>query len=284
MLSSIPGLVAELEAATGEAYAAGIDESIEGDENRGRFAVALIKRHRPGFATVYLTGLDHQQHGDGPGSAPAHAVLERIDTILGQLIAAERAVHPGAVIAVVSDHGFAPVSRETNLFRAFIDAGLITLGPDGKVVSWTAMPWPSGGSAAVVLADPKDVAALTRTSAVLSALTANPANGIAEVIRADEIGSMRGNPQAAFFVNFKPGTSAGNFSDQASGVTHPARNKGTHGWFPAMPEMRATFMLIGPSIPKAHALGEVDQRAIAPTLARIMGVRLNGAEVPAITY
>ena len=211
-------------------------------------------------------------------------MLERIDTILGQLIAAERAVHPGAVIAVVSDHGFAPVSRETNLFRAFIDAGLITLGPDGKVASWTAMPWPSGGSAAVVLADPQDAAALSRTSAVLSTLLADPTNGLAEVIRADKIGPMRGNPQASFFVNFKLGTSAGNFADQANGVNYPAHNKGTHGWFPAMPEMRSTFMLMGPGIPKAHLLGEIDQRAIAPTLARIMGAKLGGAEVPALTY
>ena len=279
-----PGLVAELEAATGEAYAAGIDESIEGDEKRGRFAMALIKRHRPGFATVYLTGLDHQQHGDGPGSASAHAVLERIDTILGQLIAAERAVHPGAVIAVVSDHGFAPVSRETNLFRAFIDAGLITLGPDGKVVSWLAMPWPAGGSAAVVLADPKDAAVMSRTSAVLSVLMADPANGIAQVVQAGEVKALRGNPLASYFVNFRPGTSAGSFAFQAEGLNIPAHIKGTHGWFPAMPEMRATFMLMGPGIPKAHALGEIDQRAIAPTLARIMGAKLSGAEVPALTY
>ncbi len=279
-----PGLVAELEAATGETYAAGIDESIEGDENRGRFAVALIKRHRPGFATVYLTGLDHQQHEDGPGSATAHAVLERIDTIVGKLIAAERAVHPGAVIAVVSDHGFAPVSRETNLFRAFIDAGLITLGSDGKVASWIAMPWPSGGSAAVVLAHPDDAAAVARTAAVLTALKADPANAIVAIIPASTIKDMRGNPQASFFADFAPGTSAGNFAYQGQGVRQAAHNKGTHGWFPAMPEMRASFMLMGPGIPKAHVLGEIEQRAIAPTLARIMGARLDGAEVPALTY
>ncbi len=279
-----PGLVAELEGVTGEPYAAGIDESIEGDENRGRFAVALIKRHRPGFATVYLTGLDHQQHADGPGSAPAQAVLERIDTIVGKLIAAERVVHPDAVIAVVSDHGFAPVAHETNLFRAFIDAGLITLGADGKVASWKAMPWPSGGSAAVVLADPNDSATKALVNGLIAKLAADPTNGIASVITADTIKPMGGNPQAAWFLNFVPGTSAGNFADRAGGVTAAAHYKGTHGWFPAMPEMRATFMLMGPGIPKAHVLGEIDQRAIAPTLARIMGARLSGAEVPALNY
>ena len=89
-----PGLILELEMATGETYAQGIDESIEGDENRGRFAAALIARHRPQFATVYLAGLDHQQHAYGPDTPPAHAVLERIDAIVGALIAAERKAYP----------------------------------------------------------------------------------------------------------------------------------------------------------------------------------------------
>ncbi len=117
-----PGLVAELERAAGEAYAQGIDESIEGDENRGRFAVELIELHRPDFVTAYLTALDHEQHAEGPGTAPAHAVLERIDAIVGRLVAAELAAHPDAAIAIVSDHGFETIGRETNFFRAFIDA------------------------------------------------------------------------------------------------------------------------------------------------------------------
>ena len=95
---------------------------------------------------------------------------------------------------------------------------------------------------------------------------------------------MRGKPQASYFVDFIPGTSAGTFAFQAEGLNIPAHIKGTHGWFPAMPAMRSTFMLMGPGIPKGHLLGEIDMRAIAPTLARIMGARLSGAEVAALTY
>ena len=279
-----PGLIPELEAAIGETYAQGINETVDGDENRARFAAALIRRHRPGFATVYLTGLDHQQHEDGPDTPTAHAVLERIDTAVGLVIRAERAAHPDAVIAVVSDHGFAPVARDTNLFRVFIDAGLITLDGSGKVTSWEAMPWPTGGSAAVVLARPGDPSVQQRVAALLAQLKADPANGIATIATTGQIAAMHGNPAASFFVDFAPGTEAGRFADQAGGLTSAAHIKGTHGWFPASPAMRSTFLIMGPGIPARRSLGEIDMRSIAPTLARIMHVRLSGAELGPLVF
>ena len=54
----------------------GIDESLSGDQNRGRFATALITAHQPDFLTVYLTALDHEQHGSGPDTPAAKAVLD----------------------------------------------------------------------------------------------------------------------------------------------------------------------------------------------------------------
>ena len=56
-----------------------------------------------------------------------------------------------------------------------------------------------------------------------------------------------------------------------------------HGYFPADPEMRSTFMLMGKGIPQARNLGEIDMRAIAPTLARILKVELPAAELPPVT-
>lgn len=281
---STPGLLAELEQARGEPYAQGINEEIDGDENRARFGVSLIQAHAPQFLTVYYTAYDHQQHQDGPGSATAHAVLERIDAAVASVIAAELKAHPDAVIALVSDHGFAAVTRETNLFRAFIDAGLIKLGPDGKVQSWEAMPWPGGGSAAVMLARPDDRALKALVAAKLAALQRDPQSGIADIADSPEIAAMGGNPLASFYVNFKIGTSAGSFADQAKGLYGTPKSKGTHGWFPGAPGMRSTFLIMGPGIPKGRALGEIDQRAIAPTLAGIMGASLSGAEVPALRF
>lgn len=279
---STPGLVAELERATGERYAPGIDESIDGDENRGRFAVKLITTHKPEFVTVYLTALDHEQHAEGPGTAKAHAVLERIDAVVGRLVAAERETHPNAVIAVVSDHGFETIGRETNFFRAFIDAGLITLDAKGAVTGWEAMPWPTGGSVAIVLARQNDAALEKRVGDLLAGLKADPANGIAAVIGKAEITRMGGNPQAAFFVNLSPDTTAGGFAGASAPLRGAPKYKGTHGYFPQAANLRSTFLIAGKGVPAGKALGEIDMRAIAPTLAAILGVTLDGAELPPI--
>ncbi len=278
-----PGLIDELETATGEHYTPGIDEDTEGDEQRGRFAIKLITAHKPDFATVYLTALDHTQHVTGPGSPDSHAALERIDAIVGQLVAAEQSAHPDAVIAVVSDHGFETTRSETNFFRAFIDAGLIHLNSQGNVTGWDAMPWNSGGSVAVVLARPDDAVLAARVYALLSAMTAEPANKIDAIIGKPQIARMGGNPQASFYANLSPSATSGGFKGLDAPVNGPTMTKGMHGYFPAAANLRSTFMLMGPRIPKGRALGEVDMRAIAPTLAAILKVHLAGAELPAIS-
>ena len=274
-----PGLVDRLETEVGQAYVQGIDESIEGDENRGAFAVQLIKDKRPDFATVYLTGLDHQQHESGPGTPEAHAVLERIDAIIGKLVAIERAAHPDAVIALVSDHGFAPTTVEIDFFRAFIDEKLINLDAEGKIADWQAMPWPSGGSAAVVLAKPDDSAVLARVGALLDRLKADPNMLIASIIQRPEIAAMHGNPQASFYVDMAPGAMSGGYKGATAALVRPSRSKGMHGYFPRSAAMRSTFMIMGPKIAQGHDFGEIDMRAIAPTLARILNVPFPSAAI-----
>jgi len=278
---STPGLVAELEAAAGEPYAAGIDESITGDENRARFTVQLIAAHKPQFLTTYFTALDHEQHLAGPDTPEAKAVLERIDAIIGQVVAAQLAAHPDSVIAIASDHGFEPITREVNFFRAFIDAGLITLDPSGKVSSWQAMPWPSGGSVAIMLAKPKDPALQQRVSKLLTELRSDAANGIADIAEPTQIAAMGGNPGASFFINLAPDTSSGGFKADAPLRSTPYY-KGTHGYFPQVRHLRSSFMMMGKGIPAGKQLGEIDMRAIAPTLARCLGVALPDAEAAAL--
>lgn len=274
-----PGLVESLEKRLGE-YAPGIDESIQGDETRGKFAVELIARNKPQFATVYLTALDHEQHEKGPETPAAHAVLRRIDAIVGKLIAAQMEAHPDSVVAMVSDHGFSQVDTEINLYRAFIDAGLITLDANGKIEAWEASPWNSGGSSAIMIARANDATLRSKVGAVLAKLKADPANRIAAIAEPAEIAKMGGNPEAAFYVSFETNAYAGGFKGRNAPIVAPSGSKGTHGYFPTSPIMRSSFMMMGNGIAKGRNLGEIDMRAIAPTLAKIMRVALPDAELP----
>jgi hypothetical protein len=52
-----------------------------------------------------------------------------------------------------------------------------------------------------------------------------------------------------------------------------------HGYWPDLPEMNASFFTLGPGIPAGRSLGLMDMRAIAPTLAQILGLPLPSAEV-----
>lgn len=279
-----PGLVDELETKTGAAYADGKAEDVLGDQIRGDFAEDLIVTRHPGFMTVYFAALDHAEHESGPGSPEAHAVLEQLDVFVGELLTAEQKVHPDAVIALVSDHGFAPVDTVINLYRPFIDAGLVTLGADGKIASADATPWGSGGSFAIRLARPNDAALKAKVKAVLDKLAADPAAKFERVLEGPEIAKEGGNPDASFYVNLKIGAVAGPFVNGSLPLAFPSPVKGMHGYFPAAPEMRSTFMIMGPGIPKGRKLGEIDMRAIAPTLAKLMGGTLPDAEKPALSF
>jgi predicted AlkP superfamily pyrophosphatase or phosphodiesterase len=269
-----PGLVDQLESSLGLAYAQGIDESIEGDENRALFAEALIRTEKPDFMTAYFTALDHEQHGEGPDTPEAHRILERIDAIVGKLVAAQFQAHPDAVIAIASDHGFAATTTEINLYRAFIDAGLITLGSDGKIAAWQASPWNSGGSSAIMLANPDDGELRLRVQRLLNDLKADPANRIAAIVARNEIAAMGANPKASFYVNFEFGAYAGGFKGKDAPLRSVSGSKGTHGYFPSGVKMRSTFLIMGKGIGKGQQLGEIDMRSIAPMLAGKLGIAL----------
>ena len=209
-------------------------------------------------------------------------MLKRIDAIVGRLVAAQMKAHPDSVIAVASDHGFSKVDTEVNLYRAFIDAGLITLDDKGKIKSWEASPWNSGGSSAVVLARPDDAGLKAKVAGLLNGLKADPKNRIAAIADPAEIARMGGNPVASFYVSFAPNAYAGGFKGKDAPLVGPSGSKGTHGYFPTSPLMRSTFMMMGKGVAKARNLGEIDMRSIAPTLAKVMGVALPDAEVAGV--
>lgn len=273
-----PGLPAALVADAGP-YPPGIDESIAADEARALHAIALLRRTQPDFATIYLTAFDHEQHEAGPDTALARAVLVRIDAAVGRIVAAARAIDPQTLIVIVSDHGFTATSRTTNLVVPFIKAGLIRLSSDGRsIAGWDAMPWDAGGSAAITLARPGDAALNARVAAVLAQIAADPDAGIDRVIDSAGVAAAGGSADAAFWVNCKPGWLMG---DSLTGTQGEATStRGTHGYFPDVPAMRASLIANGPGIAAGKDLGVIDMRSIAPAVAARIGVKLRDAQTP----
>jgi predicted AlkP superfamily pyrophosphatase or phosphodiesterase len=271
---STPGLLADLERELGP-YPRALD--VEADEGRARFALRLLETRRPSLFTLHLLALDHAQHETGPGSPEALAALERLDAVVGGLRAAAERLSPGhAWLAIVSDHGFVPVDRQLNLLAAFRAAGLVSTDGKGKITAWKAIPWNSGGSAAIVLRDPADAATLAAVRALLDRLAGDPQSGIDRILDADTLHKGGGFPTASFLVGLRPGWEVGS---SVSGPTVSARKPGgAHGHLPDLPELRATFLVVGPGVPAGRALGIVDMRDVAPTLAHLLGLELPSAE------
>jgi len=285
-----PGLMQELSAESG-AYLTDSKKPVARDWTRARYALAMIRQKQPRFMTVHFAATDHFQHQLGPFTPPVNAALEEIDQMVGQLIDAMHGVDPRAVVCIVSDHGFSPVSKFCYLDAAFVDAGLITLKSTGKSVDasgishWIARTWPAGGSAAIVLKNPQDVAARARVKSVLDRLAAEPANGIVRILDEAQIQQAGGTSTAQFWVDLKPGfqTSAALDAKRvASSIAASVSGRGTHGYTPDHREMDSTFIITGPGIRTGHDLGRIDMRSIAPTLAKLMNLTFPAAEIPAL--
>lgn len=270
-LSQPYGIGAVLSGKSGIPLVAAFGEEPRHDVAKAKLTAALIELKKPELVTLHLNSVDGEQHMFGPGTPKAHEAIETVDAAIGELIAVARKAEPDVVVAIVSDHGFADVHEKVNLLRHFISAGLVQVDAANKIVSWQAMPWNAGGSSLIVLANSTDEAVKNKVKALLDTLVKDPKSGVAKVIGAEEIAAMGGNAKASFFVDYK----LGYYGDDSFVVPVLAASKlkGTHGYFPTHPEMRATFMIKGPGI--AHkALGEIDMRDIAPTLAQIMNVSL----------
>lgn len=274
---STKGLIEALEPATGIPFADIIGESVKADEARAQYTAALISAKRPTFTTLHLVALDHNEHEYGPGSPEANAILEALDGTIARLIATARKAEPDLMVAIVSDHGFAKIEHDINLIAPFAEASLINLDPVTKkpLASSEVGLW-GGASVAVVLTHPDDTAVQAKVKAVLAKLAAQSELGIAQIADKAEIARIGGTAMASYWIDFKPGYQMSQLATTAP--VSPGSIRGTHGYFPAHPEMRATFILSGPNLPRKGALGEIDMRDIAPTLAKLMQVRLPEAD------
>jgi predicted AlkP superfamily pyrophosphatase or phosphodiesterase len=270
------GWLAQLESKLG-AYATGHTNTIPADESRTRFAVETLARVKPGFMALHLASLDDAQHEKGPFSPHGNETIEALDGMIGKLVAAAVAADPSAIVVVVSDHGFVRTDNRVNLMVPFIEKGFVK---PGAKKDWEAMPWMVGGGAAVMLNQPEKAGTRAAVKEMLEALAAKPENGIARILNNTEIAKLGGFPEAAFFVEMKPGYVTGGGTSGA--LVTPVPGTGTHGYLPDLPEMRASFFLLGRGLPRGKNLGIIDMRQIAPTIASLLGVKLPPTPMSAI--
>jgi predicted AlkP superfamily pyrophosphatase or phosphodiesterase len=108
--------------------------------------------------------------------------------------------------------------------------------------------------------------------------------GVAKVVTPDEfaeygIGDSRRDPHAPdMLLEAKLGYY---FGDTAAGGK--TEHKGSHGHDSHLPELHAMFVACGKGIKSGTKLGEIDNRSVAPTIAKLLGIEMPNVEGKPLT-
>jgi predicted AlkP superfamily pyrophosphatase or phosphodiesterase len=222
------------------------------DRTRTLATVYLLKTHQPDLLTLHFVDLDSEQHAKGPFTGDAVRVLELTDQYIGDIL---KALPPNAVVALVSDHGFARVERSVNLSlllkqrgvnKSLVQAGGLVLAKDEEARSF------------------------------LDEIAKDPKYGIGRRVPVEELRRFAPNHETAL-VAYEPAegflfTAAG-----SSEVLSTPKEKGVHGLWPLRPNYRSVFVLWGKGI-RRESLGEIDMTSIANRFASILALTFKPGE------
>ncbi len=199
--------------------------------------------------------------------AAADAELARLIRCLGDA----RRLAASAVV-VVGDHGEIPIHTLVAPNALLADAGLLTPDPrSGGLLAWSALARSNGGSA-FVYADGEDDALLARRALEAEASR----TGAFRIVPAAQMLGHGADPAAWFGLEAEPGYA---FSDAASGPPlAPSAARAVGGYLPDRSEMDAGFVAWGRGLRRGVRVPRMSQVDVAPTLARLVGLDLSGAE------
>jgi len=246
------------------------------DERLTSVSEFIIKNHRPNLLLLHLIELDGEHHRNGPRTKPGIETAEREDGYIHRIVEATKqaGIFEKTTFFIVSDHGFADIDKRFSPNVALAKEGLITLDGDGKATAWKAAAWPAGGSCAVVLKDANDKETEAKVNAIFSKWAKQEGGPIKQVVTRTELRKLEAVPQAVLMLEAAPGYS---FDDtlageevRASGETY----KGTHGYLPTDPRMRASLIIYGPGVRNGAKLPLARMIDLAPSIASLLKLKL----------
>jgi predicted AlkP superfamily pyrophosphatase or phosphodiesterase len=268
-LGSTPGLFDALVAATGEPALKPFMDPGAGaplDEMTARFAVEVVRRHKPQLLLTHFLEYDHRMHA-APYSPASCEALARIDTYIAKIVDAYRAagILDRTTFFVLSDHGFLPVKKLINARAVVADAGADPATFDVKN---------AGGSIAFYargLAQPDAHRIASRVRDVMQRRLA-PVRWVSTA----QAHAFGGFPGAAFVLCADPGY-AFTASLEKSLLLDPGPIGGMHGYCPDQSEMDALFVASGFGVSARGAMPKMPMEDVGPTIAAFIGASLPAA-------
>ena len=261
----------------------------EYDELQVYCACEIIKKYKPDLLLIHPGDVDSKRHKSGVFGDLVRESLRNTDRWLGEIFSTiERAgIGEDTDIVVMSDHGQINVSRVIAPNVWLKDKGLIRTNEKGEVTDWDAWVSSTGASAQVYLSRPDDKKLYEAVYTLLSDMASEGIYGFSRVYTSDELREKYG-----YFGTFSFVLETDGYTSFSEKLTRPAvtfydpgdyrSGRATHGHEPSLGP-QPPFIAKGPSFASNVVLERGNILNHAPTLARVLGVKLNDATGSAVT-
>lgn len=246
-----------------------------------RAACYLLETHRPNLLMLHYLNTDATHHATGPGSAAGATALAYADRLVGDVVESVRraGIEDRTTFVITTDHGFKRVDKVIYPGVLLRQKGLAEVVGQ-KFVGGEVSVLPMGGMCLVFVNQPARKTELApKIREIFGSL-----EGVAEVVDADDAPRF-GMPTASenagmgdFILFAKSGYAfqAGCVGDAAVVVSQNYR--GTHGYRADDPELDGIFLAVGCGVRRGARLGRISNLDVAPTVARLLGVAMDGVE------
>jgi predicted AlkP superfamily pyrophosphatase or phosphodiesterase len=243
-------------------------------------AIHLLKKERPNLLMLHLLNTDGQQHAHGPQTAEAATAISLADRYVGDVLQAlqQTRLAQRTSVFIVADHGFIRVTKQIKPNARLRSAGLIRSADGGKL-QYDVQSISEGGVALVYVPQARTRPELvTKAKAALDGL-----EGLETILTPEQYGryglpTPDRNPESPHLVlAAKDGYAFSNDPNGDEIVTLP-RAVGTHGYLQTNPKVDGAFVAAGAGIRKGVRLPRVANLDVAPTIAHLLGLRMEGVD------
>ncbi len=252
------------------------------DDLYTRVSLHLLEKHKANLILLHLITPDGVEHAYGPHTPEAYKAVAEADANVKRVWdALQKPPFAGkSALFVTSDHGFAPIEKLIRPNVEFKRLGLIETDDKNKPTKRQAWCVAQGGSAFIYLLDDASRSEqLPRVKAALSKL-----EGVQRVIEPSDFAALglptpTENHEAPHLI-LATGQGYSFNGDLTGDVLGPVTEtyRGTHGHLPQPAYMHATFIAAGTGIRSGVKLKTVDNTDVAPTIARLLRLKLDGAD------
>ena len=247
-------------------------------------ACHLIRQRKPHLTLVHLLNNDATHHRRGAQTQDSYTANAYADMCVGRILAAidDAGIRETTTVILVADHGFTLTPKAIRPNVLLRKAGLLT-AEGGELTQAQVHVVPEGGVGYVYCTNPATAA---ERAAYVQKLFLGQ-EGVADFLLPDRFNEVgfphpRENKQVPdAIVVAKDGYGvSGNVTGETLVATYQeARTAlGSHGFLAKSPKMKAMCILSGAGIRPGGKIQEIDNTAIAPTIARLLGLKYDYAE------